>query len=648
MLAGSWLVPMGAGAATYYVAPAGSDANAGTITAPFATITRAQTAAAAGDTVYLRGGTYALTNTQITQTDTNYAYVNFLDKSGTVAAPITYAAYPGETPVFDFSRVQPTALRVCAFYVKGSNLNFQGFEITGVQITIATVHTQSECIRVEGSNNTFRLLKMHDGMGIGIYIVRHAGNNLVENCDAYNNTGLDSGSIGNIDGFGCHVLAGATRNIFRYCRAWTNSDDGFDCINCAEPVFFDRCWSYNNGWQGGDGNGFKVGGWGSTAADALPNPMPRHTVQFCLSAGNKAHGFYANHQPGGAAYWYNNTAYNNGDNFDMLERTSDNATDMAGTAEILHNNVGLSARGSEVKDLNESGGNVSNNYWTLSVSVSAADFLSTGVTQMTQARQADGSLPRLSFMHLANNSDLRDVGMDVGLPFSGTAPDLGCFENPPVATPANLTATSGNGTVTLAWGSVNGATSYTLARATTSGGNYTTLGSNLTTANYTDSGLTNGATYYYVVSAANFDGNGGNSTATSATPAQTFVQWTSAHFPGVSNPGITGPAADPDGDGLPNLLEYLLGTDPNVRDAPDSALNCAGDGNGHLLFVFRLSKNLTGASYTLQQSTDLHDWTDTGITPEISSDQGSYSILQAAVPQGENSRLFLRLRVSTP
>jgi len=44
------------------------------------------------------------------------------------------------------------------------------------------------------------------------------------------------------------------------------------------------------------------------------------------------------------------------------------------------------------------------------------------------ARQADGSLPDVSFMVLATGSDLIDVGTDVGLPYNGSAPDLGAFE----------------------------------------------------------------------------------------------------------------------------------------------------------------------------------------------------------------------------
>jgi pectate lyase len=93
--------------------------------------------------------------------------------------------------------------RVTAFLVSANNCVFKGFDVVGVQVTIQTNHTQSECFRITGSNNRFEQLAMHDGMGIGWYLTAGASN-LVLNCDAYNNRGLDSGSLGNIDGFGCH------------------------------------------------------------------------------------------------------------------------------------------------------------------------------------------------------------------------------------------------------------------------------------------------------------------------------------------------------------------------------------------------------------------------------------------------------------
>src|ERR1019366_3138277 len=92
----------------------------------------------------------------------------------------------------------------------------------------------------------------------------------------------------------------------------------------------------------------------------------------------------------------------------------------------------------------------------------------------------------------------------------------GSSTNPP-PTPTNLTATAGNGQVALSWSASSGATSYNVQRSTTSGGAYTTIASPTTTS-YTDTGVTNGTTYYYVVSAVNTAGQSANSSQVSATP----------------------------------------------------------------------------------------------------------------------------------
>src|SRR5262249_34390193 len=70
----------------------------------------------------------------------------------------------------------------------------------------------------------------------------------------------------------------------------------------------------------------------------------------------------------------------------------------------------------------------------------------------------------------------------------------------PPAAPTNLKATGGSGQVALSWNASSGATSYNVKRSTTNGGPYTTI-SSPTTTSYTDTGLTNGTTYYYVVTA---------------------------------------------------------------------------------------------------------------------------------------------------
>jgi hypothetical protein len=80
-----------------------------------------------------------------------------------------------------------------------------------------------------------------------------------------------------------------------------------------------------------------------------------------------------------------------------------------------------------------------------------------------------------------------------------------------------VTATAGNQQISLAWTASWGATSYPVKRATTSGGPYMQIGAP-TMASYTDSGLTNGTVYYYVVSALNGAGESANSAQASAIP----------------------------------------------------------------------------------------------------------------------------------
>jgi fibronectin type 3 domain-containing protein len=85
------------------------------------------------------------------------------------------------------------------------------------------------------------------------------------------------------------------------------------------------------------------------------------------------------------------------------------------------------------------------------------------------------------------------------------------------AAPTNLTATPGNAVVALTWTASAGATGYNVKRATTSGGPFTQLAAPSSNS-YTDSSVTNGTTYYYVVSAFNSTGESANSAQVSATP----------------------------------------------------------------------------------------------------------------------------------
>jgi len=123
------------------------------------------------------------------------------------------------------------------------------------------------------------------------------------------------------------------------------------------------------------------------------------------------------------------------------------------------------------------------------------------------------------------------------------------------APPTGLSATPGNTQVSLSWTASSGATSYNVKRSTTSGGPYTTVGSPTGTS-FTNTGLVNGTTYFYVVSAVNASGESGNSAQVSATPqgvvpapptgvsanankpGRLSVRWTQSVTPGVTQNAI--------------------------------------------------------------------------------------------------------------
>lgn len=126
----------------------------------------------------------------------------------------------------------------------------------------------------------------------------------------------------------------------------------------------------------------------------------------------------------------------------------------------------------------------------------------------------------------------------------------------PPAPPSGLVATAGDTVVTLAWTASGGATSYYVKRSTTSGGPYTQIAAP-TSPTYTDTSLTDGTTYYYVVSAVNSAGESANSAQVSAVPSvpppTTFGTWTNVTPSGVDladtldcgNFGATTVQADP-------------------------------------------------------------------------------------------------------
>lgn len=405
-----------------YMAPQGDDAAAGTIDAPLATLPAAYRLTEGGDTVCFRGGTYNVTDSQVMKIKGVYAFVFALEKAGTAEHRTCYMGYPGERPVFDFSALMLDGKhRFAAFYLGADYVHLRNFDIVGVPVRIKG-HTQSECVSARrGSHCIVEDIAMHDGMAIGYYQKR-GSHNLVVDCDAYNNyDDYSEGPYGgNVDGFGCHVFdTFEVGNVFRRCRAWRNSDDGFDLISCAAPVEIDHCMAFYNGYcpssnpadtvnfvSAGDGNGFKAGGWGMNKRKTkCPDVCPSHYIHHSLAYRNKAHGFYANHHLAGNT-WENNTSCGNRSNYNMLNRKNTfEAIDVPGYDHSLANNVSWTftdaSLGGHLINIDPDRVTLTNNSFAPSVSsveVTAEMFVSTSVSLLFTRRLPDGRLPSIDFL----------------------------------------------------------------------------------------------------------------------------------------------------------------------------------------------------------------------------------------------------------
>jgi hypothetical protein len=401
------LVTVPARATDYHVSPTAAAGGDGSQARPFRTVEEGQTAASPGDTVLIHDGVFTFTGTSRT---VGVAFT----KSGQADRRINYFAAPGEHPVFDLTNLTPQA-RVTGLDVNCSYVHLRGLEVRGVQQIIVG---DSWSVRIRGGNNILETLNVHHGEAPGIFIASGAGN-VVLNCDSHDNYDPLEGG-GNADGFGCHSTGAG--NVFRGCRGYSNSDDGFDFINAPGACTVEASWAFRNGYvpgtttNAGNGAGFKAGGFGSPPS--IPaSGVPRHVIRFNVAFRNRSQGFYANHHPGGLDF-LNNTAFANATNFDMLVE--------GGTStHKLQNNVAMG--GTAVARF--TGGTNTFNSWTLPVTVSAADFASILEDEALAPRQADGSLPNTKLLRLAPDSDLIDKGTDLGFPYGGAAPDLGAFES---------------------------------------------------------------------------------------------------------------------------------------------------------------------------------------------------------------------------
>lgn len=449
-----------ANAKDYYLAPGGTG-NGMSIDKPFGDPIKAFAALRAGDVLWVRGGTYQLSQTiKVNQT-------------GTADQRICVFAYPGDPrPVFDFSG-QPRSDADEASAYRGINHNISAnyWHYRGLDITNAA----DNGMKLEGSYCVVELCNFYGNGDTGLqqgFGKDSKGNNtrnqqyhygrynLVVNCDAYDNYDPWTNG-GNADGFAIKLYPGPG-NEFHGCRAWHNSDDGWDLYYTAFPIVVDNCWCLKNGFDKGNANGFKMGGCkqGGTS-------MGAHVFKNCIAAWNEKKGFDQNHHREGS-YLINDLSFSNGINYGYNMEEPD-----AGNW-VLRNCVGFGAgeRNSAftakpdidcctwttLDNTNPLGEKASSKgesvQYSKTVNNYSSEYEDLSYETAIGPRQANGELP-LKFGRLKAGSKLIDKGTPItdfktvdshkdyyaysdnapqdwsvtlNIPYNGTAPDYGPYE----------------------------------------------------------------------------------------------------------------------------------------------------------------------------------------------------------------------------
>lgn len=403
-----------------HVAPTGTASATGSSTSDALDLSAAIGKATAGDTLLLVGGTYSIPFKE------GSANTIVISAKGTQAKPILCMAPVGQRALVDFSFPRNSWVQDSyGFSVKGDWWDFRRISITRAGYQGAYV---------VGSHNRFENCAFYENRNSGLEINKGGSYTTVINCDAYRN--YDPKKSGTMaDGFAPKQAQGPGNN-FHGCRAWENSDDGFDTFQSTEIVTFDSCWAFRNGLDVlgygavGNGNGFKVGG-----DDSLENNVLRHCVAF----GNPLKGFDQNSNTGGMVLEHC-TGYLNKLNFSFggalakgESNTMTNCVSFKGaSADVIANTV------------------AKNNSWNLGIGLAPADFESLDTSLARAARTVDGKIPNNSLLRPSASSKLLDKGAKLQDKWFGDAPDLGAFERPTsTGVPSRGAQAQGGGNATV-------------------------------------------------------------------------------------------------------------------------------------------------------------------------------------------------------
>lgn len=457
------LASLEASAKEYYLAPNGTG-NGMSIDKPFGDPVKAFAALKAGDILWVRGGTYKLSQTiNVTQT-------------GTADQRICVFAYPEDTerPVFDFSGQPRTDAKVAANYrgimhkIGANYWHYRGLDIC---------KSADNGMKLEGSYCVVELCNFYGNEDTGLQQgfgkdskgnntrnteYKYGRYNIIVNCDAWDNYDPWTNG-GNADGFAIKLFPGPG-NEFHGCRSWHNSDDGWDLYYTAFPIVVDNCWCLKNGFDKGNANGFKMGGCkqGGTSLGA-------HVFKNCIAAFHAKKGFDQNHHREGS-YLINDLSFGNGINYGYNMEAPDEGN------WVLRNCVGF-AYGSQKMERNsaftqapdidhctwttldntnplgEKASNTGTSYGK-TIGDYSSEYEDLSYETAISPRQANGELP-LKFGRLKTGSKLIDSGTPItnfktvdahkdyyaysdnapydwsitlNIPYNGAAPDYGPYE----------------------------------------------------------------------------------------------------------------------------------------------------------------------------------------------------------------------------
>jgi len=485
-----------------HVATYGSDMADGSESAPLLTIHKALEMVQAGDRILIHEGTYTISER-----------IKIPALPTTAEKRCQMRAWPEDAVgkvIIDgsaMSHTTETAFKMGRCIYVNHEANYWTFYGLVLQ------HAEDNGMKVEGSYNIIERCVFRwnndTGLQIGMYKdwkieetkslplsgsptfnpgYAYCRYNKVINCDAYENydsrtyNGTDDG--GDADGFACKLFPGPGTE-FHGCRAWTNSDDNWDLYMVYHPVVIDQCWAWHAGYtpEGeavGNGNGFKLGGGGSSGGAAFDQSVGAHVVTNCVSFGNLHKGYDQNNAYEGM-YIVNCTAWGNEFNYrfpTLFKYGGMTIRNCAGWGAVKQNHEFLSEdkEGSMLPDTDfnswtlldgcnpyKEGQKVADGSKPLTKDYSG-ELLSLDVADFMAERQSDGSLPANAFARLKPASVFKDKGTpmlgftperkmteaecsaagleritadDLYIPYNDEAPDLGAFELD--GTPADYT-----------------------------------------------------------------------------------------------------------------------------------------------------------------------------------------------------------------